>query len=81
MKVYNSRMNPIDTEKLRKAWTDYDHKMVTHSEECHLWHYSCAIQRLCDELDHERKNSSAYYNMARDSILNPPPTDDEYWER
>ena len=72
-------MNPIDTNELRKAWP-VPGRMDTHSEDCAKWHYTCAINRLCDELDQERKKSSAYYGIARDSLLNPPHTDDEYWE-
>lgn len=77
MKSYNPSMNPINTDELRKAWTDYDHKMVTHSEKCHLWHYSCAIDRLCDELDQERKKSATYYNLARHYFVTSSYDDDD----
>lgn len=43
-------MNPINTDEIRKAWP-LSEKLSTHSEECVKWHYTCAIHRLCYELD------------------------------
>jgi len=57
-------MNPINTDEIRRAWP-VPGRMDTHSEECAKWHYTCAINRLCDELDKERKKSSTYENLAR----------------
>jgi hypothetical protein len=66
--------NPIDTDEIRKAWPFPD-SMNTHSEECIKWHYTCAIHRLCQQLDEERKKSAAYYNMARDYLINSSDED------
>jgi hypothetical protein len=73
-------MNPIDTKVLREKWPPM-HEGTTHSGECYKWHYSCAIHRLCDELDEERKRAGIYYNIARDSMITPYSGEDEYWER
>ena len=78
MRVYNPGMNlkPINTDELRKAWPFPKH-LVTHSEECAKWHYTCAINRLCDELDKERKKSASYYNLAKHYATTSSYDDDE----
>ena len=76
MKSYNPGMNPINTDELRKAWP-IPGRMVTHSEECAKWHYTCAINRLCDELDKERKKSATYYNLARHYFVTSSYDDDD----
>lgn len=70
----------IDTNKLREAWPMSD-RLTTHSEECDKWHYTCAIHRLCDELDKERKKSSTYYDLAKHYCISYSyDEDDPCWD-
>ena len=69
-------LKPINTDEIRKAWP-FPERLATHSEDCIKWHYTCAINRLCDELDQERKKSATYYNLARHYFVTSSYDDDD----
>ena len=39
----------LDLTRIQKVYEGIDNKELTHSDECHLWHKDCLIQRLIDE--------------------------------
>ena len=68
----------LNTNQLRSKWNINDD--VSHSELCHLWHYGCAVDRLCNEVDRLRDelkkaqvSNSALFSLYKDSALDSLP--------